>query len=364
MRVLLFGTYDSRRHPRAGILGAGLAAAGAEILVCNAPLRLDTADRVAILRQPWRLPVLAVALARCWLQLVRRSRGVSAVDAVLVGYLGHFDVVLARVLFRRTTIALDHLISASDTGRDRGEAGAIKQLLLRWVDAVALRCADIVVVDTAEHAELLPAKHRPKAVVAAVGAPPDWYAVRGSGTVDRGGPLRAVFFGQYTPLQGAPTIAAALARLPHDLVTGTMIGTGQELGAARAAAGDADIDWRGWVEPEALPSIVASYDVCLGVFGAGPKALRVVPNKVFQGAAAGCAIVTSDTAPQRRLLGAAAVYTPPGDAGGLADALLELARDRGKVARLRTAAGELADRAFTPAAVVEELWARLSKRAA
>ena len=45
-----------------------------------------------------------------------------------------------------------------------------------------------------------------------------------------------------------------------------------------------------------LPALVAGHDVCLGIFGTGDKALRVVPNKVFQGAAAGCAIVTSTRA--------------------------------------------------------------------
>ena len=54
----------------------------------------------------------------------------------------------------------------------------------------------------------------------------------------------------------------------------------------------------------------------------------MVPNKVFQGAAAGCAVVTSDTAPQRRVLGDAAVLVPPGDPAALAEALRSLAADR------------------------------------
>jgi glycosyltransferase involved in cell wall biosynthesis len=354
VRVLLFGSYDVRRHPRVGILGVGLAAHGAEVVEVNAPLRLDTDARVAMLRQPWRLPRLVFALVGCWARLVRRSRGVGNVDVVLVGYLGHFDVVLARLLFPRTPIALDHLIGASDTGRDRGAGGDIRQLLLRAIDAIALRCADIVIVDTAENGELLPAKHRRKSWACPVGAPREWFDARGPRSAE--GPLRVVFFGQYTPLQGAPTIASALGQLPHDIVTATMIGTGQDYAAARAAAGDAPIDWRGWVEPEELPRLVASYDICLGIFGTGPKALRVVPNKVFQGAAAGCAIVTSDTEPQRRTLGDAAVFVPPGDATELAAALRELAVDRDRVAQLRQAAAHRADYAFTPAAVTRSLY--------
>ena len=42
-----------------------------------------------------------------------------APDVVLVGYLGHFDVHLARLLFRGVPVVLDHLVGASDTARDR-----------------------------------------------------------------------------------------------------------------------------------------------------------------------------------------------------------------------------------------------------
>ena len=74
----------------------------------------------------------------------------------------------------------------------------------------------------------------------------------------------------------------------------------------------------------------------------------MVPNKVFQGAAAGCAIVTSDTAPQRRVLGDAAILVPPGDADALAAALLRLAADHAARDELRRRARELAGQRFSP----------------
>jgi glycosyltransferase involved in cell wall biosynthesis len=104
-----------------------------------------------------------------------------------------------------------------------------------------------------------------------------------------------------------------------------------------------------------LPALVAEHDVCLGIFGSGEKARRVVPNKVFQGAAAGCAVVTSDTTPQRRVLGEGAILVPPGNADALAAALRELAADAGKLAGLRAAARELADKSFAPAQVAAPL---------
>jgi glycosyltransferase involved in cell wall biosynthesis len=374
MRLLFFGTYDASAHPRVKVLRDGLAAHGATVLECNAPLGLSTASRVAMLAKPWRLPLLAVRLVRCWATLVVRSgryrrggdrtRG-SWPDAVVVGYLGHFDVLLARRLFPHVPVVLDHLIGASDTAADRGAGGGLRQRLLARLDAAALSRADVVLVDTEEHRDALPEEHRSRALVVPVGAPEDWFVTAPVRATD--GPLRAVFFGLFTPLQGAPVIGAALARLAAGgpPVEVTMVGGGQDLERTRALAGaHPGVRWLDWVEPADLPALVAGHDVCLGIFGTGAKALRVVPNKVFQGAAAGCALVTSDTAPQRRLLGSidtggVAMLVPPGDDRALADALHRLADDRELLATARAAAAQLARESFTPVAVTAGLHARL-----
>ena len=165
-----------------------------------------------------------------------------------------------------------------------------------------------------------------------------------------------VFYGLYTPLQGTPVIGAALSLLAGEPIEVTMIGDGQDAPAARAAAAaNGAVRWLDWVPAADLPALVASHHVCLGIFGTGSKARRVVPNKVFQGAAAGCAIVTSDTAPQRRALGGAAVLVPPGDPDALAGALRQLAADPAALARRRGAASELAAGQFAPAQVVAPL---------
>jgi glycosyltransferase involved in cell wall biosynthesis len=360
MRALLFGTYDTSMHPRAATLAEGLRETGAEVAQCNAPLGLDTAARVDMLARPWRAVGLIARLASRWTTLARAARRAERPDIVVVGYLGHFDVHLARLLFRRVPIVLDHLVGASDTGRDRRLDGGLRQTALRLIDAAALRAADIIVVDTQEHLEALPERHRPRAVVVPVGAPASWYAAAREGTRPDG-PLRVVFYGLYTPLQGTPVIGAALGKIAKAPVEVTMIGTGQDLDETRsAAAGNDAVSWQDWVPAADLPAVVAAHDVCLGIFGTGPKALRVVPNKVFQGAAAGCAIITSDTPPQRRALGEAAVLVPPGDAEALAAALLLLAEDRAELARLRAAAHRLATDQYAPSQVVAPLLARLN----
>ena len=49
---------------------------------------------------------------------------------------------------------------------------------------------------------------------------------------------------------------------------------------------------------------------------------------MYKGIAAGCVVVTSDTPPQRRILGGGARFVEPGDALALADALQALAQER------------------------------------
>jgi len=336
----------------------GFEAAGDEVLVCNEPIELPTAARVELVRKPWRALGVLLGLMRTWVRLARGARALPVPDAVVVGYLGHLDVLLARMLWPRTPIVLDHLVSLADTARDRSIGTAWVVGGLSMVDRLAVRTADVVVVDTDEHRAMVSARARAKVLVVPVGAPAVWQ-VQAEPSSD--GSLRVVWFGLYTPLQGAPVIGKTMALLADVDIEWTMIGHGQDLEEAQHAAGAAArTTWVRWVDAADLPGIVATSEVCLGIFGTSDKARRVVPNKVFQGAAAGCAIVTSDTPPQRRALEDAAVFVPPGDADALAAALRALAADRSEVERLRKAARALADERFGSAQLVAPLRARLS----
>ena len=359
MRILGFGTYDVRSHPRVGVLLEGLRERGFAVREVDEPLGVGTAQRVKSLTNPASALRFAAAVAGKWVRLIRRAsayRGKNGPDAVLVGYLGHFDVLLARVLFPRTPIVLDHLIFASDTAKDRGllgggVGGRLACRLLEGIDRAALAAADVVVLDTDDHRALLPARAKGKEAVVPVGAPKRWFdagdrarrvrdeARRAEGEARKAGnervdnPLSVVFFGLFTPLQGAPEIARALAILEGRgvRIDVTLIGDGQDAEAVRDALPSGEnvrVSWIDWVDSEDLPDVVAAHDVCLGIFGTSGKARRVVPNKVYQGIAAGCVVVTSDTPPQRRILGGGARFVEPGDALALADALQALAQER------------------------------------
>ena len=370
-RVLAFGTYDREKHPRVAVIIDGLRENGVRVVEVDEPLQLSTADKVAMMQHPSRLPHLAGRILRCWTSLVVRSlrlRGPFRPDAILVGYMGHFDVVLARLLYPRTPILLDHLIFAASTAADRGECSRVKLLLMRLIDMVATRTADVIILDTEEHRARLPEALRGRGVVVPVGAQRAWRNARRLAAPSRAPQnheLSIIFYGLFTPLQGATVIARALRLLEEQGVGfhAKLIGSGQDSDAVRAElSGATSVEQIDWVPATELPALVAEHDVCLGIFGTTDKARSVVPNKVYQGLAAGCAVVTSDTPPQRRILRGAAVLTPAGDAEALAEALRELAENPDKLAAARDAARKGAGR-FAPAAVVETLLPRIPGRA-
>lgn len=327
--VLAFGTYNTRKHPRVGIIIDGLHKNGYTIVEINHPLELSTAQRVEILKKPWKLFGFGWSILTLWRRLRKDAkqwmRQHGKPDAVVVGYMGHFDVLLAHHLFKGIPIILDHLIFAGDTAKDRGAQG-LKVRLLNVLDRMAIGAASLVVVDTEEHRQML----RPgdESMVIPVGAPDEWYEARANAPAQRATDI--VFYGLYTPLQGTPVIAEAVAELarrglaPHV----TMIGKGQDYETVRTlTAGLDNVEFREWVEPENLPGIVSQHAIALGIFSTTPKGLHVVPNKVYQSMAAGCAVVTSDTAPQRRVLGDGVIFVKPGDATALADAIESLLND-------------------------------------
>jgi glycosyltransferase involved in cell wall biosynthesis len=368
VRVLGFGTYDTAVHPRVGVILTGLRERGATVRELHFPLGLSTAERVDMLKKPWRLGALAARLAARWARLGAGRidyTGRNRPDVVVVGYLGHFDVMLARLLFPRSVIVLDHLIFAAGTAADRGVDDRVRARVLGALDSAALGAADVVVVDTAEHAEQAGEDVLERTVVVPVGAPAAWYdaagTAAGAGADAPSDPPSMIFYGLFTPLQGTVTLARALREVHergHALDV-TLVGTGQDHDEVRTIlAGVPGITWHDWVAHDELPALVASHDVGLGIFGDTPKGLRVVPNKVYQSLAARCAVVTTD--PQRRALGDDALVVAPGDAAALADALSELLADPQRVTRLRAAARDRAQD-FTARAVVGPLWDALQQ---
>ena len=292
------------------------------------------------------LPRLALAQAR----LLRRPA--ERFDAVLVGYPGHADLPAARRAARGAPVVFSPLVSLFDTlVEDRGRfgRGSVAARVLRSVDRLALRAADLVVADTEAHADYLAALGdipRTRVAVALVGAEerlfrPPWAPSE-----------PPLFVGKLIPLHGLETILEAARRAPELRLR--VAGSGQL--APLLELRPANVEWTRWIPYERLPAELRAAACALGIFGTSAKAARVIPNKAFQALACGTPLVTADTPAARELLvdGESALLVTPGDPDALADALRRLATDVGLARRV----GEGGRAAFTAYASEEVLGAR------
>jgi glycosyltransferase involved in cell wall biosynthesis len=302
------------------------------VISCLRRAGVDVVERHASVwerrRHKWSLGLgaaLRIGLAEARLLLgSRRER----FDAVIVGYPGHFDVPAARRIARGRPVVFNPLVSLHETlVEDRGRFGAGSPAagVLRQVDRLALRRADLVVADTQANA-----RH----FAELAGLPPDRLAVCLVGAEERlfkpgwqpQEAFHALFVGKLIPLHGVETILEAARLAPE--VPFRVVGSGQLDGLMSERPGN--VEWVEWVEYEQLPGELQRARCALGVFGRSAKTGRVIPNKAFQALACGTPLVTADTPAARELLrdGESALLVPQGDAEALAAAVRRLASDR------------------------------------
>ncbi|HUQ22720.1 MAG TPA: glycosyltransferase [Gaiellaceae bacterium] len=353
MRVLYFGTYE-RDYPRNAQVISCLRGAGAEVIERHASVWERR-------RHNWSAGFGAAArVGAAELRLLLGGRN-DRFDAVIVGYPGHFDLPAAKRIARGRPVLFNPLVSLHETlVQDRGRfaPGSPGGGVLRHIDRIALRRADLVVADTEQNARYLadlaglPAG---RTAVCFVGAEerlfhPGWQPAED---------FRALFVGKLIPLHGLETILAAARLAPE--VSFRIVGSGQldPLLEERPP----NVEWVDWVDYERLPEENQRAGCALGVFGTSPKTGRVIPNKAFQALACGTPLVTADTPAARELLrdGESALLVPQGNAEALAAAVRRLAADA-ELARAVGAGGLAAYRKHASESVLGARWLGLIER--
>lgn len=378
-RVLALGTYQ-RDYPRNVLTQAGFRALGCRVDAVHAAVWERMSDRLAPVRRRSALIGLALRLLGAYASLLPRlPTKLARADLVVVGYPGHLDMLVLGPLVRlsRRRLVFDPLVTLTDTVvEDRALVAqdSVTARLVRLVDCLALRLADVVLADTEENAAYMAALARcpcSRFLVVPVGADEDVFApdrIRDT-AVDAvaqdwpaGGAnaTRVLFYGTFSPLQGPETIVRAAAALGPERARFVLVGHGQLAREARALAEELDarnVRFLQWVPYRELPRWIAAADVVLGIFGDTAKAARVVPNKVYQAMAMGAAIVTRDAPPVRALLehGRSALLVPPADPVALAEAIEQL-----REAEYRVQLGRAARDAFLANATRAVLAARLA----
>jgi glycosyltransferase involved in cell wall biosynthesis len=318
MRVCFFGAYDPA-YPRNRILREGLVRAGDRVIEARGPE----------LRMFRRYPALIGAFLRSG----RES------DVMLVPEFRHKDMPLAWLLRGRRRLVFDPLVSRWDTLVGDWRLHAPGSAQARWnrsIDRRAFGLADVTLCDTWAHGALFESLGAPRERLrrVPVGAEDAFFEVAPPLPAP---PVRIVYLGGFLPLHGVPTIIEALAGVQREAhrvpeYRAVLFGRGIEWQRAREmaeAAGLEHVEFPGSVDYADAPRLMHEAHVALGAFGAGEKAGRVIPHKVYQGLASGRAVVTGDGEGLREFYepGRHLLAVPRGDAGALTEALLRLIAD-------------------------------------
>jgi glycosyltransferase involved in cell wall biosynthesis len=124
-----------------------------------------------------------------------------------------------------------------------------------------------------------------------------------------------------------------------------------------------NVTFEDWMAYDHLPERIARADILLGVFGNTPKALRVIPNKVFQALACGKPLITGAAPAYPDELRAeprsGITWVPMNDPAALATAVAGVAAHPDQLAEEGLRARTTYERFFAPAEITEQLRAAL-----
>jgi glycosyltransferase involved in cell wall biosynthesis len=301
-------------------------------------------------------PAVFPRLARAELRLARAPVS-EDVDALVVGYPGHFDLWSAKR--HGKPVVFNAMVSLYDTfveDRERFRDGSLAANALRRLDRWAFCAADLVVADTQANADFMSELAGiDEVAVCYVGAEerlfhPVW---------QRNEDFHVLFVGKFAPLHGLELIFGAARRLPD--VRFRVVGSGQVTHVLDARP--ANVEHIPWIEYEHLPAEYARAGCALGVFGASGKAQRVIPHKTFQALAVGTPLITADTVAARELLvdGRDSLLVER-NADALAEAIVAL-RDDPELARRIGSGGRATFEREASEAVLGERWRDAIERA-
>lgn len=318
LTICFFGIYNPS-YSRNEILLSGLASAGVEVIQCRA----DWRDR-------WRY-------VKLWKSL-RALR--NQYDCVYAAYPSPVPTIIARLMSRRPIIS-DAFYSMYDSVvNDRREISwwhprALKLLVIDWL---SILLAHVVITDTEEHKKYWSS----------------WWGLGGKKihTVYLGFndqvfyPTPSVrkdyflvhFHGTYIPVQGVEKIIEA-AHLCSDnpKIRFRLIGSGADSIKVQKLAEHyklKNIEFVGRVSLAQLNLYMAEADIVLGIFGDTDKARRVIPNKVYEGMAAGKAVMTMDTLAIREIFSDDEILIVKNDPLSIADGIMRLSQDENMRKRL------------------------------
>lgn len=220
--------------------------------------------------------------------LIKLIKEKEATDLILVSFRGHEILPFVKLLFPKKTIIFDAFISVYDTLCFDRQIFKPKSLIGRFLknyDKFLCKISDLVLLDTKTHANYFEQEFKCKNVdYLYVGCNRKMFYPRKK-IAKRGGKFIVFWYGYGNPLQGADVILKAAAKLKNNkniifIIGGPIENKYKQLIKELNLT---NVSFIGKFPYKELPNLIDKADLCLGGhFSNLPKAMRVIPGKVFQ----------------------------------------------------------------------------------
>lgn len=305
LRICYFGTY-LQNYPRNKIIIDGLRRNGVEVIECHVDLWKGIEPRWHEIKSTIGKIKIVCKVILAYLQLFFMHQDIiRAYDVMIVGYTGHFDIFLARLLasLKRKPLIFDAFVSLYNTfvqDRCLFPPNSLLARLLYIIDRTSCILSDQVFLDTYSHIKYFKdflKINNTRFCCLWVGADDTVYYPLKIKKKDK--EFIVLFIGGFIPLQGVEYIVQAAYLLKGEQnIKFRLVGSGQEyekINKMVKQLGVKNIEFTGWLPYENLPHEIASAQICLGIFGTTEKAKKVIPNKVYMSLAMAKPVITGDS---------------------------------------------------------------------
>ncbi|MFH2020856.1 MAG: glycosyltransferase [archaeon] len=281
MKILMIGLYNLNYYPRGKVIYMGLLKSNIETEVFA----------------PTKFKIFS---------LVKRILKKDYDILIVTGKPAFWTSKLLQFLHRKKII-FDVFISDYDNlviDRKTVKKGSLFAKLLWLSDKYSCKLSDVVIHDTKEHiAYFVKEFCLKKSLFNEVFVGSDdsmFYPIEKPQTKE----FIVSFYGTFIPVHGVEYILGAAKLLEHENIVFELTGKGQtyeDMIKLKEKLRLKNANFLGPVPIEKLPERIARGDVCLGIFGNTPRALRVIPTKAFDIIAMKKPLVSADSPTMRRV---------------------------------------------------------------
>jgi len=354
MKLCYFGIYNPS-YSRNRVIIKGLKKNGVHIVECNVYSSSTS-----------RLPSVMKYTPK-FIRLIKKHIELDY-DAMIIGHPGQHVMPVVRFLTKKPRV-LNVLVGYHEFFPERKpiKEWSIKAKALHYLDKKSFKWADLVLADTKQHINYF--RHtlglkKNKFLRVFVGT--DDEVFHPISIEKNHNDFIVMFWGTFIPVHGVQHIikAAKLLEVYKDIKF-EIVGFGEAFESVKKLHERLRISnvtfHTQWVPYEQLPNYIAKADVCLGIFGGTPLAMRVVPNKAYEALAMQKPLLTGSSPGVKEVLTSTenCILCEMANPEALAQSILLLRNDaklRKKIARNGYV---LYKKKFTPIAIGKELKANL-----